>query len=152
MKTIGEILAEHAFFKELTRQDLEFIGGCGKNVIFQEHEVIANPGDKADWFYLIREGKVAISIETPPRKAFVFHTLGPNEILGLAWLIPPYQWTISAHAVERTHAIAFDGACLRKKCDDDPRLGYQLMKHLVVELVKREDFLRLHLLDVYAHP
>lgn len=150
MKTISETLSEHSFFRDLSSEDLAFVSGCGKNVIFHEKDAIANPGDSADEFYLIREGRVVISIETPPRKPFVFQTLGENEILGLAWLIPPYQWTVSAHAVQRTRAIAINGACLRDKCEQDPRLGFKLMKHLVNELVKREDALRLHLMDVYS--
>lgn len=150
MKTISEILIEHAFFRDLPAEDIAFIAGCGKNVIFQEGQLIAKPGDPANDFFLIREGKTVISIEVPPRKPFAYQTLGEQEILGLAWLIPPYQWTVSAHAVERTRAIALDGACLRDKCEKEPRLGYKVMKHLVQELVKRENSLRLHLLDVYG--
>ena len=150
MKTIADVLQEHSFFKELTQEDLAFIAGCGKNVHFKEGEMIANVGDLANTFYLIREGHVSIFIEAFPNKSFVYHTLGSNEIVGLAWLIPPYKWTASAQAKSFTRAIAFDGACLREKCEKDTRLGYKLMKHLVQVLVMREDAFLLHLLDVYT--
>jgi CRP-like cAMP-binding protein len=149
-KTIADILNEHSFFEGLSPEDLSFIAGCGKNVLFKEGEIIAKPGDPANEFYLIREGHVVLSIEIPPRKSFVYQTLGPNEILGLAWLIPPYLWTVSAKAQVITRAIAIDGSCLRKKCENDPGLGYKLMKHLVQVLVRREEATRLHLLDVYG--
>jgi CRP/FNR family transcriptional regulator, cyclic AMP receptor protein len=150
MKTIADILNEHSFFQGLSPEDLAFIAGCGKNVAFKEGQVIANPGDPANEFYLIREGHVALSISIPPRKSFLFQTLGPNELVGLSWLIPPYLWTVSAQAVSFTRAIALDGACLRQKCETDPRLGFKLMKHLIQVLVIREDACRLHLLDVYG--
>lgn len=150
MKKIVDIIAEHSFFKDITRENLDFIAGCGKNVVFKEGEVIANPGDVANTFYLINKGKVVISLDLAPRKPFIFQTLGKNDILGVSWLIPPYRWMVSAQAVEATHAIALDGECLRKKCEEDVRLGYLLMKHLVQVLVAREDAARLHLLDVYA--
>ncbi len=150
MKQIAEIIKEHPFFEGLTEDDLTFIAGCGKNVIFQENETIARAADPADEFYLICEGQAAISLEVPPRKAQIFQTMGPNEILGLSWLIPPYRWTVSAHAVQRTRAVAINGACLREKCEKDPRLGFKLMKHLVAVLVKREEAALLHLLDVYG--
>ncbi len=150
MKTIADILNEHSFFQGLSPEDLAFIAGCGKNVLFKEGEIIARPGDPANDFYLIREGKVALVLDVPPRKPFSFQTLSENEILGLSWLIPPYQWTVTAHSMAATRAIALDGACLRGKCENDPRLGFKLMKHLVVMLVKREEAARLHLLDIYG--
>ena len=150
MKTIADILKKHSFFEGLSVEDMSFIAGCGKNVFFKEGQVIANPGDRAGEFYLIREGSAALIIEAPSIKPFIYQTIGENEILGLAWLIPPYKWTVLAKAQAQIHAISIDGACLREKCEKDPRLGYKLMKHLVSLMVKREDASRLHLLDVYG--
>lgn len=117
---------------------------------FEENEVIAKPGDMADEFYLILRGQVALILETPPYKEFIFQTLGENEILGLACLIPPYRWTISVKATQAAEAIAIHGACIRGKFEQDPALGYKLMRHLVQVLVAREEAARLHLLDVYG--
>jgi CRP-like cAMP-binding protein len=150
IKKIVDILKEHSFFEGLSSEDLEFIAGCGKNVVFKEEEVIAKPGDPADLFYLIAHGKVAQILEHHPYRPFIFQTLGENEILGLSWLIPPYRWTFSAQALETVRAIALDGACIRKKCEGDPDLGYKLMKHLASVLVAREEAARMHLLDIYG--
>lgn len=150
MKNLHEILTEHAFFRGLTPQDLAFIAGCASNVVFKEKQSIAHYGDRADEFFLIREGLASVSLESPPRKPFVFYTLGSNEILGLSSFIPPYQWTTAAHAVEKTHAFRINAACLREKCEKDPRMGFMLMKNLVQVLVQREEAACLHLLDVYG--
>lgn len=150
MKKIVDILSKHSFFQGLSSEDLAFIAGCGKNVIFEEKRVIAKPGDAADEFYLINHGRVAMILEIPPHKPFIFQTLGENEILGLSWLIPPYRWTVSAKVIQPIRAIAINGACLREKCEKDAALGFKLMKHLVQVLVAREDAARLHLLDVYG--
>ncbi len=150
IKTIADIIHEHSFFKGLSKEQIEFIAGCGKNVVFEEGKIIANPGDPADEFYLIREGQVALSISVPPRKPFLFQTLGVSDLVGLSWLIEPYLWTVSAQALTLTKAIALDGACIRKKCENDASLGYKLMQHLIKILVMREDACRLHLLDVYG--
>lgn len=151
MKKIIDILSEHSFFHGLPPKDLEFIAGCAKNVVFKEGHLIANHGDPADEFYLIRHGQVAISIEIPPRKPFLFQTLSEHDILGFSWLIPPYQWTFTAKASQTTRAISINGACLREKCEADTRLGFTLMKRLVQVLVTSEDAARMHLLDVYGN-
>jgi len=150
IKTIADILNEHSFFEGLSQEEIQFIAGCGKNVMFHEGQVIAEPGDPADLFYLIREGKVALSIAVPPREPFLFQTFGQKDLVGLSWLIPPYLWTVKVHAVSLTRAIAFDGACIRKKCDEDTNLGYKLLQHIIKILVLREEASRLHLLDVYG--
>lgn len=150
MKTIADTLKEHSFFEGLSEEHITFIAGCGKNVFFKEGDSIANSGDPANEFYLIREGQIALTIAVPPRKPFLFQTLGSNELVGLSWLIPPYLWTISAQAAAPTKVIALDGACIRQKCESDPILGYNLMKRLIKILVIREDACRLHLLDVYG--
>ncbi len=150
MRTIADILSKHAFFEDLSPEDLAFIAGCGKNVVFREGDLIAKPGDPANEFYLIREGHVSLILETPTQKPFVFQTVGPDEILGHSWLIEPYIWTISAKAILQTRAVSFDGKCIREKCEKEPRLGFLLMKHLTAILAKREEAAMLHLLDVYG--
>ena len=51
----------------------------------------------------------------------------------------------------RLTLVAFDGACLRGKCDEDPVLGYELMSRFVPVIVERLQATRLRLLDVYGH-
>jgi hypothetical protein len=46
--------------------------------------------------------------------------------------------------------VALDGACLRGKCEEDNRLGYQLMKRFAQILVERLESARLRLLDLYG--
>lgn len=150
MKQMIEILREHSFFQDLSEEDLKFVSGCAKNVVFNERDTIARVGDLSSCFYLIREGQIALSLDVTPGKPFVFQTLNSHDIVGLAWLIPPYRWTVTAQAIQSTSTIAFDGARIRKKCEEDPSLGFALMKHIVQLLIFREDALRLHLLDVYG--
>jgi len=48
-------------------------------------------------------------------------------------------------------AVRMDGACLRGKCDADPRLGYELMQRFAGLMTSRLQATRLQLLDVYGH-
>ncbi len=47
-------------------------------------------------------------------------------------------------------AIAFDGACLRGKCEADHDLGYELMRRFAQVIIERLQATRLRLLDVYG--
>jgi CRP/FNR family transcriptional regulator, cyclic AMP receptor protein len=148
--TIDSVIAEHAFFKGLDEAYLTLIGGCGANVRFEAGQHLGREGDAADRFYAIRQGNVAIDVFVPNRGIVTVQTVSKGELVGWSWLFPPHRWRFDARAVELVRATAFDGACLRQKCEQDPRMGYELMKRLVSVVSDRLDATRLQLLDLYA--
>jgi CRP-like cAMP-binding protein len=152
MRTIDQVVAEMPTFAGLERADLELIAGCGVNRVFEAGDHLAHEGDPADSFYLVRHGRVALEVNAPARGGLMIETLGEGAIVGWSWLFPPYRWSFDARALELTRTIAFDGACLRDKCDADPRLGYQLMQRFAAMMLDRLQSTRLQLLDVYGEP
>jgi CRP-like cAMP-binding protein len=80
----------------------------------------------------------------------VVQRLEEGDILGWSWLVPPYQWRYDARALTMTRAIALDGACLRHKCEQDPALGYELLKRFSHHVSRTLDATILQLMDVYA--
>ncbi len=79
-------------------------------------------------------------------------TLGEGAVVGWSWLFPPYRWSFDARALELTRTVAFDGACLRGKCEADTTLGYELMQRFAAVMLDRLQATRLQLLDVYGQP
>lgn len=150
VREIRDLLGGESFFRDLDPDYLDLIAGCGTNVHFDAGAVVFREGEAADTFYVLRSGKVALEIHLPERGALVIETLGAGEVLGWSWLFPPYRWHFDARAVEGTSAVALDGACLRGKCDDDPRLGYLLMQRFAQVSQERLQATRLQLLDVYG--
>jgi CRP/FNR family transcriptional regulator, cyclic AMP receptor protein len=148
--TIDSLIAEHAFFKGLDEAYLTLIAGCGANVRFEAGQHLGREGDPADRFYAIRQGKVAIDVFVPNRGIVTVQTVSEGELVGWSWLFPPYRWRFDARAVDLVRATSFDGACLRQKCEQDPRMGYELMKRFVRVVSNRLEATRLQLLDVYA--
>ena len=46
--------------------------------------------------------------------------------------------------------MAFDGVCLRAKCDSDPGLGYLLVQRFAQVMLERLQSVRMRMLDVYG--
>jgi CRP/FNR family transcriptional regulator, cyclic AMP receptor protein len=128
----------------------ETIAGCGSNRVFEAGEYILREGEPADTFYVIRRGDVAIETFGPREGPVTIETIHEGDLLGWSWLVPPYRTTFDARALTQTHAIAFDGACLRGKLDADPALGYVLLRLFAAVIVERLQGTRLRLLDVYG--
>lgn len=150
LQTIESLIKEQPFFKDLSAKYIELIAGCGTNVHFKAGKTIFQEGKKADKFYVIRRGKVAIDIFAAPRGAITIQTIQDGEILGWSWLIPPYIWRFDARAIEETSTIALDGKCLRGKCEKDHELGYELLKRFAEVITRRLELTRIQLLDIYG--
>lgn len=151
METLETLLRGIPFFDDLDEAAVELIAGCGANVHFREGELLFRDGDDADTFYVLRHGSVALETFVPARGAFTIETLEAGEVVGWSWLFPPYRWHFDGRAVSLVRATRFDGACMRAKCDVDPRLGYELMRRFAQVAIDRLQSTRLRLLDVYGH-
>ena len=152
METLKRILEEHPFFEGLEQAHLELITGCAANAVFKEGTIIFREGDDADRFYVIRDGRVALDLHAPARDAIIIDTVEQGEILGASWLFPPYRWNFDARVLRDVRALSLDGKCLRGKCEEDPRLGYELMKRFALIVAERLQATRLRLLDIYGSP
>ena len=150
-QTLEPLLRGHKFFAGLDSEYLTLLTGCASNAVFPADSFLFREGTPADAFFLIREGRLALEIAAPNRGPLVVQTLDAGDVAGFSWLIEPHRWEFDGRAVERVHAIQMDGACLRGKCDSDPRLGYELMRRFAGLATNRLQATRLQLLDVYGH-
>jgi CRP-like cAMP-binding protein len=150
-QTLEPLLRGHKFFAGLDPANLSLLAGCASNKVFPADSFLFREGDPAQAFYLIREGKLALEIAAPGRGALVVQTLGEGDVAGFSWLIEPHRWEFDGRVVERVRAVHMDGMCLRGKCEQDPRLGYDLMRRFAALTTSRLQATRLQLLDVYGH-
>ncbi len=111
---------------------------------------ILSAGDVADRLHLIVEGDVAIGLQAPGGPPAILQTIGPGDVLGWSWLLPPYRWTFDATAVTRVRAVTLDAARLRAAMADDPVFGHALLSRLLEAITDRLQATRLQLLDVYG--
>ncbi len=117
---------------------------------YEPGEVIFREGEPANRFYLIQHGKVALESSRREREPVLIQQIGPGDVLGWSWLLPPYYWHFDARAVEPTEAIFFYGTRLRQQCEDDRDLGYELLKRMTAVIIQRLQATRQQLLDAKA--
>lgn len=149
IQTIEDYLPRHPFFAGLDDDALALVGGCAEHVRFRAGEYLFREGEPADTFYVLRSGRVALETRLGTG-ARVLDTADADDVVGWSWLVPPYRWMFDARAVTDTRALAFDGACLRGKCEDDPALGYALLQRVVGVMSDRLHSARVRLLDLYG--
>jgi CRP-like cAMP-binding protein len=151
VRTLAELIAAAPVFAGLAPEQLRVIAGCGANERAAAGTMLVREGDPAERFYLIRRGRVALEVHAPGREALLIETLHDGDVVGWSWLFAPYRWQLDGRALEPCALIAFDGACLRGKCDADHELGYAMMTRFAANLVDRLQATRIQLLDIYGH-
>jgi CRP/FNR family cyclic AMP-dependent transcriptional regulator len=149
-RSLESVLADVPLFGGLDPAELSLLAGCASNTRFTAGDQLFRRGDQADTFYVIRHGSVALEMFVPARGPITIETLEAGEVLGWSWLFPPYRQHLDARALTTVRATAFDGSCLREKCDADPKLGYDLMSRFAQILIERLQWTRVRLLDVYG--
>jgi CRP/FNR family cyclic AMP-dependent transcriptional regulator len=152
MRTLEDLVAASPVFAGMQPRHLGLIAGCGANEQASAGSYLFREDQPAERFFLIRSGTVALEVDAPGRGALVIETLGAGEVVGWSWLFAPYRWRFDGRAIEPVRLVAFDGVCLRGKCDADHELGYELMRRFASTVVERLQATRLQLLDVYANP
>lgn len=150
MQDIKEILKNHPFLEEMEDKYIEEVSGCAVNAVYQEGQYLFKEGEKAEKFFLIKQGKCALEFRSPERGTIRIQTAGPGDVLGWSWLIYPHLWHFDAIAMEDCKVISIDGNCLRGKCENDHDLGYDMFKRFSEVLQQRLKATRLQLLDFYS--
>jgi CRP-like cAMP-binding protein len=150
VQSVDELIAQAPVFAGLAASQLALIAGCARNQHFEAGVELLREGEPADTFYLIRKGMVALEVHAPGSGPLRIETLQDGDVVGWSWLFFPYRWQMDASTVQPSSLIAFDGACLRGKCDEDHELGYQLTRRFAARLLETLQATRLQLLDVYG--
>lgn len=145
---LSEVVAKHPFLAGMTPAHLQILTEAAMLKDFKQNEIIFKEGDPANRFYLIRSGKVFLESrqedEPEPR---LLQYIGEGDALGWSWLFPPYYWHFDARTVEPTETIFFYGTRLREQCEQDPALGYELMRRMSQVVIQRLQTTRKKLLE-----
>lgn len=150
MDNLEATLAAQPLLAELSPHYLQMVAQCAELVNFSANQVIFSAGEEAKHFYLVRFGRVAVQIHRPRRGPKTLYTLGEGDILGTFWSDQQKEWFFDAQALEVTRAIALEFDCLKKLCDQNPELGYELLRRFVWAQAKMLKQLKLLLVDFYG--
>lgn len=127
-ENLTNYLASHTIFTGLAPEHLEILTQYAQEKVFPEGELLFKQDDKAEHFFIVREGAVTVEVPSIYGPPLEVQTIGPGEVLGWSWLIPPYTWAFEANADTESTVLVFDGKPVLARCEKQPEFGYALMK------------------------
>jgi CRP/FNR family transcriptional regulator, cyclic AMP receptor protein len=145
-------LAAHPFLHGMSHDQLAVLVASTRHVSFPARCRIFEDGSNATRFWLIQSGQVRLDLNVPGQGPAVIEAVGMGELLGWSWLFPPYKWAFGAVAVTAVEAFEFDAPAVRRCCEADPQLGYELNQRITRVLAKRLQATRIRLIAQAGHP
>jgi CRP/FNR family transcriptional regulator, cyclic AMP receptor protein len=148
--TLSEYLVKHPVFAGLTPSQMQLIITYASELEFKPGQRVFQRDFDAHEFFIVRKGSVAIEVPSIDGDSMKIQTVGDGSLLGWSWFIPPYRWSFDARAVTASSLISIDGDKLRKACDDDTKLGYNLIKRFAALMAERLNAARIEAMRHYA--
>ncbi|HMF19511.1 MAG TPA: cyclic nucleotide-binding domain-containing protein [Gemmataceae bacterium] len=142
-------MSSHPFLNGLGEQYRTLLSSEARPFTATPGELLAREGEPAKKYFLIQAGHVALDLHAPGRGVVSIQTVGPGEVVGWSWLVPPNRWQFDCRAVDSVGGLVLDADWLRQKCEQDHELGYHLLKELVKVIGNRLAATRVQLLDIY---
>jgi CRP/FNR family cyclic AMP-dependent transcriptional regulator len=100
-----EFLTRVKIFSSLSREDLRELAGLWRPVSREDGQIVFRQGDPPHAMYLVRDGKVEISIWTEDNEELVLSLLGDGDFFGELALLDGSPRTATAKAVGRTELL-----------------------------------------------
>ena len=148
--SIEQELAGFAFFEGLDPEYLHFLAGRAKRRRFDAAHVLHRHSDPATSFYVVCKGRISIEVPAIQGPALQLQDLGPGEMLGWSWLIPPYRWSFLIRAEQDAEVLEFDGQAVLAKCEADPKFGYEILKRFSGLMSERLAHARQRMIDEWS--
>ncbi|HET6847039.1 MAG TPA: Crp/Fnr family transcriptional regulator [Anaerolineales bacterium] len=141
------------WFQELRPEHVKRLASITEIQQVKAGDVLFREGDIEDFVYVVLDGRIALDLRIPHRGRVRFYTVEQWDIFGWSGATPEVrQRTAGASAVMETRVARMNASGMRRMCEEDHDLGYQVMKRLVKVVAGRLLVTRIQLLDMFAHP
>jgi CRP/FNR family transcriptional regulator, cyclic AMP receptor protein len=144
------VLGAQPFLRGMPSAQLAELAELCDHVSIPSRQRLFDEGSRADRFWIIDAGQVTLDASVPGQGRVIIEALGRGDVIGLSWMLAPYQWRFGAVATQPTQAFVFDAPAVRAACDADPLLGYELSRRFSAVVVRRLQATRARLIDACA--
>lgn len=145
--SIRQIIADSKFFSAPAEDAIDFLAANATQKQLAGGKILFHHGDPADHFYLMLEGHLSLQISAIEGPELELQDIGPGQVAGWSWLIPPNRWHFQARARTAIDYLEFDGVAVLDHCEAEPEFGYQLVKRFSALMSERLQFARQKMME-----
>jgi CRP-like cAMP-binding protein len=127
------VLSRVPLFACLDSDELVGLAGVTSLQRFSRNALVILAEDQGDSFFVIRSGKVKVSMTGPDGREIILSLLGPGEFFGELSLLDGHPRSADVTTIERTELLVIRRADFRQVIEDHPVIP----THLMVTLARR---------------
>lgn len=125
-------------FRGLDEGQMKKIMAIGKETTMKKGQQIFREGQNANGVYFIRKGSVELTTVLDKDFELPISILrSSGDVFGSSALVPPYQYSLSAHCVKKGALFCMETKDLRKLASEDHDIGWQIMTNLAAHFLER---------------
>jgi CRP/FNR family transcriptional regulator, cyclic AMP receptor protein len=139
MEKLVQFLSQVEIFKDFSPAELEKIAAICKPVSFREEDVILEEGARGRDLYVIRSGRVSITLSKSPGR----YDLGtitrcePGQVVGELAFIDGARRSTWVIALESGEALRISWDDFSRLVAQDVRIGYQFYRNMALLITER---------------
>jgi CRP/FNR family transcriptional regulator, cyclic AMP receptor protein len=141
------LIGAQPLLRGLPTEQIARLAAVARHVSLPQNHQLFEESAPADRFWIIDAGQVALDVLVPGVGRLTIETLGRGDVVGLSWLVPPYQWQFGAVCTQPMQAFEFDARAVRAACAEDPEFGYAIAMRFMAVASHRLQATRCRLLQ-----
>ncbi len=146
-----ELLRTVPIFSELTDSDITSLAGLSSRRRFSKDTVVFFENEEGDFFFMILEGRIKVTILGDDGREVILSMLGPGDFFGEMALLDNEPRSATAIAVEESELLQLHRTDFQTVLTDNRSIQAALIKILTARLRRaNHQISTLALLDVYG--
>ncbi len=150
---IKEFLQSVPVFDHLQEEDFDRLVKLARTKEIKAGEMVDAQGDPATRFYIIMTGRIAVVLGLDfgvSKKSYMVTTIGPKQMFAWSGMVGNPTYTAGGKVLADSTVLEFEVSELEKEFDEDPRLGYAVMRGVAKTVASRLRHMQLQLVQQHA--
>jgi len=140
----AEWLKKTELFETLTGSQLNDLLSQFLIKSYPEGDTIFLQGEEATHLYILINGSVDLTVRAQEKIDFMTSKIEKDgAVFGTASLMEPFRYNVSAICLKPSEVLVLDANLLKKRMEEDPKMGIEIMKRLASIYFNRLNQLRM---------
>jgi CRP-like cAMP-binding protein len=127
----AEWLKRAELFEALNESQLNALLSKSNVESFPEGRTIFRQGEEANRLYVLIEGAIDLTVKTGEKIDFMTSKIDKEgAVFGMPSLIEPFRYNVSAACLKPSKILIIEADHLKKRMEEDPKMGMEVMKKL----------------------
>jgi len=138
-----EWLKKTELFDTLEESQLNALLSNSSVKSYSQGETIFQQGEDAKRLYILIQGEVDLTVKAQEEIGFMTSKIEKEgAVFGTPSLMEPFRYNVTAKCLKPTKVLAIEAHHIRKKIEENPRMGVEIMRKLASIYFNRLNELR----------